>query len=36
MRPLCGEQHGGDWKLQGAEGDYARFPDLGQSLKCLP
>ena len=31
MRPLCGNQHGGNWKLQGAEGDYARFPDWGEA-----
>jgi len=33
MRPLCGNQHGGNWKLQGAEGDYARFPDWGEALR---
>ena len=31
MRPLCGNQHGGNWKLQGAEGDYARFPDWDEA-----
>ena len=31
--PLCGIQRGEDRKSQGAEGDYASFPDLGRSPK---
>ena len=31
MRPLCGKKHGENRKSQRTEGDYAGFPDSGQS-----